>query len=96
MKKITLTEKEICNLCMATYLQGKMGEDFNSNLESYESKSIDNVTTNILDIVLKMCGYNLDYTLIDNIIDLVELIEEKGNTISIKDIENLQKIWKNI
>jgi hypothetical protein len=96
MKKFTFTEKEIIDICVATYLQGKMGEDFNSNLESYKSKSIDNVTTDILDIVLKMSGYTLDYTLIDNIIDLVELIEEKGDEVSIKDIKNLQKLWTNI
>lgn len=59
------------------------------------SRLIDKVTTTNLDIALRMIGYNLDLTLIDRIIDLVELIEDKGDDASIKDICKLQSEWTN-
>lgn len=57
-------------------------------------KPIDKVTTGILDIALRMCNIQLDRKIIDRIIDLVELIEEKGEDASIKDICELQSKWK--
>ena len=57
-------------------------------------KTIDNVTTTILDVALRMCGIQLELQIIDKIIDLVELIEEKGGSTSIKDIAKLQAEWK--
>lgn len=59
------------------------------------SRLIDKVTTTNLDIALRMCGYQLDKTLIDRIIDLVELIEDKGDDASIKDVCKLQAEWTN-
>jgi hypothetical protein len=56
-------------------------------------QGIDNVTTDNLDAALRACGYALDLTLVDRIIDLVELIEEKGDDTSIKDLLALQKEW---
>jgi hypothetical protein len=57
-------------------------------------KPIDKVTTTNLDIALRMCNIQLDKILIDRIIDLVELIENKGDDTSIKDICHLQNEWK--
>lgn len=54
---------------------------------------IDKVTTTNLDIALRMVGYKLDVEFIDQIIDLVELIEDKGDDVSIKDISKLQADW---
>lgn len=59
------------------------------------SRLIDRVTTTNLDITLRMCGYQLDKTLIDRIIDLVELIEDKGDDASIRDVCKLQAEWTN-
>jgi hypothetical protein len=40
-----------------------------------------------------MCKIQLDRELIDKIIDLVELIEDKGDDTTIKDICSLQVEW---
>ena len=56
-------------------------------------KPTDKVTTDYLDIALRMVGISLDFTLIDKIIDLVELIEEKGGEASISDITKLKSHW---
>jgi len=65
------------------------------NKGDVSSRLIDKVTTTNLDIALRMVGYQLDMTLIDRIIDLVELIEDKGDDASIKDICKLQSEWTN-
>ena len=67
----------------------------NGVLADVSSRLIDKVTTTNLDIALRMVGYQLDITLIDRIIDLVELIEDKGDDASIKDICKLQSEWTN-
>lgn len=54
---------------------------------------IDKVTIKNLDIALRMVGIKLDNRLIDKIIDLVELIENKGDNASIKDVIDLQEEW---
>lgn len=58
-----------------------------------KDKPIDKVTTTNLDIALRMCGIELHKTIIDKVIDLVELIEDKGEDVSIKDISKLQAEW---
>ncbi len=65
------------------------------NKANVSIRLIDKVTTTNLDIALRMVGYQLDKTLIDRIIDLVELIEDKGDDASIKDICKLQVEWTN-
>ena len=57
-------------------------------------KPIDKVTVEILDVALRMVGIQLHLTIIDKIIDLVELIEVKGEEVSIKDVCALQEVWK--
>lgn len=51
-----------------------------------EEKPIDKVTVQNLGFALKMVGISIDEQTIDRIIDLVELIEEKGNETNFKDI----------
>ena len=51
-----------------------------------EVRLIDNVTVENLDIALRMCKVEINTTLIDLIIDLVELIEDKGDGVNIRDI----------
>ena len=57
-------------------------------------KPIDNVTTDRLDLALRMVGITFDHRTIDKIIDIVELIEEKGGETSIQDIEALKVEWE--
>lgn len=68
----------------------RLYEEDGTNLEM----PIDKVTIDNLDIALRMVGINLDRYLIDKIIDLVELIENKGDNTSIKDVVALQEEWK--
>lgn len=56
-------------------------------------KSIDNVTVTNLDLALRMVGISIDKETIDKIIDIVELLEIKGDDTSIKDICELQAEW---
>lgn len=53
-------------------------------------KSIDKVTTEYLDIALRMYGIQLSKEIIDVTIDLVELIEEKGGEVTISDVSKLK------
>lgn len=57
---------------------------------------IDKVTTTNLDIALRMCNIEINKKILDKIIDIVELIEEKGDEVNIKDICQLQSEWKDI
>tara|TARA_R110000851_G_scaffold208235_3_gene360624 strand:+ start:528 stop:1067 length:540 start_codon:yes stop_codon:yes gene_type:complete len=61
---------------------------------SLEKKDIDKVTTSRLDMALRMVGVSLNMSLIDKIIDLVEVIEDKGDDVSLKDIVKLQEQWE--
>jgi hypothetical protein len=54
---------------------------------------IDNVTTSVLKSSLDAVGINLECNVVDNIIDIVELIEEKGENVSIKDLHELEVLW---
>ena len=67
----------------------------NGVLGDVSSRLIDKVTVTNLDVALRMCNIQLDKTLIDRIIDLVKLIEDKGDDTSIKDICQLQSEWSN-
>ena len=55
---------------------------------------IDNVTTVDLELALRACGIQVPFAILDKIIDLVELLEEKGSNTTIKDIIKLQNEWK--
>lgn len=59
-----------------------------------EKRPIDNVTVDNLDIALRMCQIQIDKSILDRIIDLVELIEEKADETSIADVCKLQEEWK--
>ena len=59
-------------------------------------KQIDKVTVTNLDLAFRMVGITFDHKTIDIIIDLVELIEEKGDKASIKDICELQASWQSL
>ena len=58
-----------------------------------EGKSIDKVTPTNLDIALRIVGIQISKDLLDNIIDLVELIEDKGGEATLKDVLKLQSKW---
>lgn len=56
-------------------------------------KPIDKVTTNLLDAALRAVGIQISEHLLDRIIDVVELIEDKGEQVSLKDLSELQELW---
>ena len=53
--------------------------------KKYRKRKIDKVTTDRFHTVLKMCGISIPLDLIDNIIDIVELIEDRGGKTSFQD-----------
>lgn len=55
---------------------------------------IDKVTTQYLDIGLRMCDIRLPIELVDKIIDVVELVGTKGGKTSLSDTCNLMEEWK--
>jgi hypothetical protein len=57
-------------------------------------KPIDNVTVDRLDMCLRMCGIQIQTGILDKLIDIVELIEDKGGEVSLNDICDLQELWK--
>ena len=63
------------------------------NIKAIEKLPIDKVTIKNLDIALRAVGIQLDINIIDKVIDLVELIENKGDDVTIKDIVSLQQTW---
>ena len=60
-----------------------------------KKRRIDKVTTDRLDMVFRMVGIDCDIDTVDKIIDLVELIEDKGGDTSLKDVVELQALWEN-
>ena len=58
-----------------------------------KKRRIDKVTTDMLDMVFRMVGIDCDIDTVDKIIDLVELIEDKGGDTSLKDVVELQALW---
>jgi len=60
-----------------------------------KKKAIDKVTVSRLDMCFKMANIQMPLSLIDKIIDIVELIEDKGGKTSLKDMSKLIDEWKN-
>ena len=60
-----------------------------------KKKPIDKVTIQNLSLALRMVQIEIHPDILDKIIDLVELIEDKGNKINIKDIVKLEHLWEN-
>jgi len=72
---------------------GQVDEEIINILNEYisqEKKGIDEVTTDRLQMGLRMIGYDLPINIIDDIIDVVELIEDKGDKVSFNDIADLK------
>lgn len=57
-------------------------------------KPIDKVTVELLDISLRMCGIEIHKSVLDKVIDVVELLEEKGGKATVDDFEDLKASWK--
>lgn len=58
-----------------------------------KKKPIDRVTIDRLEMCLNMCDIDIPIQTIDKIIDLVELIEDKGGNTSLRDISKLKSEW---
>jgi len=63
-------------------------------MKKHKKTKIDKVTTDRLDTVLKMLDINLPLGLLDNIIDVVELIEQRGGKVSLDDVSYLRDEWE--
>lgn len=62
-------------------------------LDSINSRLIDKVTVKNLGLAFRMVGISCNEETIDKVIDLVELIEDKGDDTSMKDICKLEGEW---
>lgn len=60
----------------------------------FEQTKSNNLTIENLDLAFRMCKIQIHKGLIDNIIDVVELVQLRGNQTTIEDITNLQEHWK--
>lgn len=58
----------------------------NLPIQRVSNRLIDKVTTTNLDLAFRMVGISCDKDTVDKIIDLVELIESKGDDTSMKDV----------
>lgn len=56
-------------------------------------KPIDRVTTDLLSKAARMVGIFTNEGILDRIIDLVELLEHKGDSTTLEDLSNLEKEW---
>ncbi len=59
-----------------------------------EEKPIDKVTLDILDTALRICDIQIHRSILDKVIDVVELLEEKGDQASLMDFANLKAEWQ--
>ncbi|MCK9164029.1 MAG: hypothetical protein M0O93_06760 [Bacteroidales bacterium] len=55
------------------------------------AKIINKVTTDYLDIALRMYGIQVSYEILSVVVDLVELIEQKGGEVCLSDIRDLKE-----
>ena len=65
----------------------------NTFLAGFEAAK-DNLTTTELHLALRMCGISIDIQTVDKIIDLCELIMDKSDQTTIKDVEDLKLEWQ--
>lgn len=61
---------------------------------SVPNRTIDNVTVENLTMLLRCCGFYLSDDEVDHIIDMFELLETKGDDVTLKDIHGLKCDWK--
>lgn len=59
-----------------------------------KTKPIDKVTTTLLDAALRSCGIQINICLLDKIIDVVELLEDKGDKTTLLDLAKLELDWE--
>jgi len=78
-------------LCKRSFLSVGINK---KKMSKNKKKRIDKVTTERLDMALRMVGIQLNIDLIDRVIDLVELIEDKGGDTSLEDVIKLQAEWR--
>jgi len=61
-------------------------------IKAENNNPIDNVTTILLELACRMVGIQLSFNEVDLIIDIVELIEEKGGDVTLRDMISLKEI----
>lgn len=94
--EIQLGEKPICEEIEVTLSDRSFKENYQLDQHIYRQrfKPIDQVTTEALDAALRQVGIIIDYKTVDKIIDLVELLENKGDKTSIAEIKQLEAEWE--
>lgn len=61
--------------------------------EQFRLKPIDNVTVELLGLGLRLIGVKMDMKTLDKLIDIIELIEDKGGEAGLADFAELEKEW---
>jgi hypothetical protein len=101
-----MNRKESIQL-LKCYQRWRMGEDddlpmpetkeiskaINYAIDDLENKN--KVTVNNLDATLRMCSIEFHTILLERIIDVVYLIQDKGDKVNIEDVVKLQIDWNN-
>lgn len=64
------------------------------NRDKKKVKPIDKVTIELLDIALRICNIPINKNLLDDLIDVIELLEDKGGNATLSDFEDLKATWK--
>lgn len=65
-----------------------------SKKKKRKSKPIDKVTVGLVRSAFGVLGYQLENDFIDKFIDVIELLEDKGGSTSLKDLAKLEVLWK--
>lgn len=69
-------------------------ENLKRFMDKYEQKRNDNrITTTNLEIALKLSDINCDKETVNRIVDLVNLLEIKGDDTTLMDISKLKAKW---
>ena len=71
-------------------IEQMLGQRVGQTVEQSAEKPIDNVTIKNLGAALRVCNVDLDDKTLDLIIEIVEMIEEKGDDLSIIEIKRLE------
>lgn len=85
---ISLSKKGVL-LLMVAY-----GKHVRPDIIQNNPHPIDKVTTDMLSTLLKMVNISIPEDHVDNIIDLVELIVDKEDKITLADIDKLKRTWE--
>lgn len=85
---ISISKKGVISLMVA------YGKHVRPDIIQNNPHPIDKVTTDMLSTLLKMVNISIPEDHVDNIIDLVELIVDKEDRITLADIDKIKRTWE--